>query len=64
MALRLSEQRLRLIPDPQAAAGGAPQPPSVAGSDDDRPGEPDAPFPGEVPGHDPGDFYADAMETV
>jgi transposase InsO family protein len=64
MALRLSEQRLRLIPDPQPAAGGAPQPPPVAGSDDDRPGEPDALFPGEVPGHDLGDFYADAMETV
>jgi transposase InsO family protein len=64
MALRLSEQRLRLVPDPQPGAGQAPQPAPVAGSDDGRPGEPGAPFPGEVPGDDPGDFYADAMETV
>jgi transposase InsO family protein len=66
MALRLSEQRLRLVPDPPPAAGGAPQPAVVSseGGDDDTDGELDAPFPGEEPGDDPGDFYADAMETV
>ena len=65
MALRLSEQRLRLVPDPPpAAAGGTAEPAgadSEAGGSD---GEPGAPFPGEEPADDPGDFYADAMETV
>ena len=35
-----------------------------AGGDDDRPAELGAPFPGEEPDVGPGDFYADAMETV
>ena len=66
MALRLSEQRLRLVPDPPPAPGSAPDS-AVAGDeggDDDSDGELKAPFPGESPGDDPGDFYADAMETV
>ena len=66
MALRLSEQRLRLVPDPPPAPGSAPES-AVAGDqggDDDSDGELEAPFPGESPGDDPGDFYADAMETV
>ena len=66
MALRLSEQRLRLVPDPPPATAGTPragQSP-LAGGDDDSDSELDAPFPGEEPGDDPGDFYADAMETV
>ena len=36
----------------------------AAGGDDDSDSELDAPFPGEEPGGGPGDFYADAMETV
>ncbi|MGH8919906.1 MAG: hypothetical protein ACRD0H_16510 [Actinomycetes bacterium] len=65
MALRLSEQRLRLVPDPPPGPAGIPEPSSRdAGGDDDSDGELDAPFPGEEPGDDPGDFYADAMETV
>ena len=66
MALRLSEQRLRLVPDPPPAASSVPEPAAVSdgGGDDDSDSELDAPFPGEEPGHDPGDFYADAMETV
>jgi transposase InsO family protein len=66
MALRLSEQRLRLVPDPPPAPGSAPDS-AVAGDeggDDDSDGELEAPFPGESPGDDPGDFYAGAMETV
>jgi transposase InsO family protein len=59
MALRLSEQRLRLVPDPPPAAAAA-KPAGAGGSD----GVPGAPFPGEEPADDPGDFYADAMETV
>ncbi|MGH3182866.1 MAG: hypothetical protein ACRDOE_13305 [Streptosporangiaceae bacterium] len=66
MALRLSEQRLRLVPDPPPAAGSPEKlaPISDDGGDDDSDGELDAAFPGEEPGEDPGDFYADAMETV
>ncbi len=65
MALRLSEQRLRLVPDPPPAAVSTPEPAIVNdGGDDDSDSELDAPFPGEEPDHDPGDFYADAMETV
>jgi hypothetical protein len=66
MALRLSEQRLRLVPDPPPAAGSAAEPAVVsdAAGDDDSDGELDAAFPGEEPGDGPGDFYADAMETV
>ena len=69
MALRVSEQRLRLVPDPPPAvppvpAGAAGISAAEAGGDDDSEGELDAPFPGEEPGTDPGDFYADAMETV
>jgi hypothetical protein len=61
MALRLSEQRLRLIPPlPPAAADGTAEPTSAGDSD----GEPGAPFPSEEPAGDPGDFYADAMESV
>jgi transposase InsO family protein len=65
MALRLSEQRLRLVPDPPPA-GGAPSPAVTGddGGDDDSDSELDAAFPGEEPGGEPGDFYADAMETV
>jgi transposase InsO family protein len=61
MALRLSEQRLRLVPAPPPAAAGGTAKPAGAGGDDGVPG---APFPGEEPAGDPGDFYADAMETV
>jgi transposase InsO family protein len=65
MALRLSEQRLRLVPDPPPAAVSTPEPAIINdGGDDDSDSELDAPFPGEEPDHDPGDFYADAMETV
>jgi len=64
MALRLSEQRLRLVPDLPPAATPVPASVAEAGGGDDSDGELDAPFPGEVPGDDPGDFYADAMETV
>jgi transposase InsO family protein len=65
MALRISEQRLRLVPDPPPAVS-APEPAVIddGGGDDDSDGELDAQFPGEVPGDDPGDFYAEAMETV
>ena len=71
MALRISEQRLRLVPEPEPAAGQVPHAASGAdtggddaGGDDDGPAELGAPFPGEEPDADPGDFYADAMETV
>jgi hypothetical protein len=66
MALRLSEQRLRLVPEPPAPAGSAPEPAVISSEagDDDADGELDAPFPGEEAGDDPGDVYADAMETV
>ncbi|HUZ25485.1 MAG TPA: helix-turn-helix domain-containing protein [Streptosporangiaceae bacterium] len=64
MALRLSGQRLRLVPGPPPAAG-APEPAVTGdGGDDDSDSELGAPFPGEEPGGGPGDFYADAMETV
>jgi hypothetical protein len=59
MALRLSEQRLRLVPPPETA--GTPEPASRSKDGD---GEPGTPPPGEKPGGEPGDFYADAMETV
>ena len=62
MALRLSEQRLRLIPDPPPGTA-APEPASRSKGDDSG-GEPGTPFPGEEPGDEPGDFYADAMETA
>jgi hypothetical protein len=66
MALRISEQRLRLVPDPPPARDEAAQhaPAADTGGDDDRPAELGAPFPGEEPAAGPGDFYADAMETV
>ena len=66
MALRLSEQRLRLVQDPPPAIGSVPGPTVISDDrgDDDSDSELDAPFPGEEPGDDPGDFYADAMETV
>jgi hypothetical protein len=63
MALRLSERRLRLVPDP-APAAAVPEPVTAAGGDGDGGGEPPARFPGGETGDDPGDFYADAMETV
>ncbi len=66
MALRLSEQRLRLVPAPPPVAGQAAEPADASGEggDDDSDGELDASFPGEDTDQDPGDFYADAMETV
>jgi transposase InsO family protein len=65
MALRLSEQRLRLVPEPPPATASPPEADVITASgDDDSDSELDAPFPGEEPGDDPGDFYADAMETV
>jgi hypothetical protein len=67
MALRLSERRLQVVPDPPPAAAGqaaSGEPAADPGGDDGRPGEPGAAFPGEDPGTDPGDFYADALETV
>jgi hypothetical protein len=66
MALRISERRLRLVPDPPPPASSVPEAAVISdgGGDDDSGGELGAPFPGEEPGHDPGDFYADAMETV
>jgi transposase InsO family protein len=63
MALRLSEERLRLIPDPPPGTAGTPEPASRSKGDDSG-GEPCTPFPGGDPGGEPGDFYADAMETV
>ena len=59
MALRLSEQRLRLVPPPETAAT-----PEPASRSKDGDGEPGTPPPGEKPSGEPGDFYADAMETV
>jgi len=66
MALRISGQRLRLVPELPSAIGSVPEPAILIddGGDDDSDSELDAPFPGEEPGHDPGDCYADAMETV
>jgi transposase InsO family protein len=61
MALRLSEQRLRLVPAPPAPAG---EPAAAPRDDDGRAGEQGAASPGQPPAGDPGDFYADAMETV
>jgi len=61
MALRLSEQRLRLAPDPPPEAAGVPEPsPGDEGVGDDAGAKPGRRFPGD----EPGDFYADAMETV
>jgi transposase InsO family protein len=61
MALRLSEQRLRLVPDPPPGTAGVPEPSSGdEDSDGGSGGEPGTP----LPGAGPGDFYADAMETV
>jgi transposase InsO family protein len=64
MALRLSEQRLRLVPDPPPAAGGTAEPAGAGSESGGSDGGPGAPFPGEEPADDPGDFYADAMDTV
>jgi len=60
MALRLSEQRLRLVPAPPAPAGELTAP----RDDDGRAGEQGASSSGQPPAGDAGDFYADAMETV
>jgi hypothetical protein len=62
MALRLSEQRLRLVPDPPAEASGVPELSSSGEGGDDQSGG--TPLPGREHGDEPGDFYADAMETV
>lgn len=77
MAVRISEQRLRLVDETTAelaavpagpAAGGTPDGGDELGGDDDSDDEVDAAFPGEPadfrPGHGDGDFYAEAMETV
>jgi hypothetical protein len=63
MALRLSEQRLRLVPDPPPGTAGTLEPASGSKGGDSG-GEPGASFPGQEPGGELGDFYADAMETV
>lgn len=60
MALRLSEQRLRLVPPPPAEAPGVPEPSRREGGD----GDSGATLPGQEHGGEPGDFYADAMESV
>ena len=61
MALRLSEQRLRLVPDPPPEAASVPElSPGDEGTGDGAGGKPGRP----LPGGEPGDFYADAMETV
>ena len=61
MALRLSAQRLRRAPDPPPEAAGVPEPsPGDEGVGDDAGAKPGRRFPGD----EPGDFYADAMETV
>jgi hypothetical protein len=62
MALRLSEQRLRLVPPPPAEAPGAPELSSHHEGGDGASGG--TPLPGQERGDEPGDFYADAMETV
>lgn len=64
MAQRLSEQRLRLVPDPPPGTAGVPEPSSRDEGVDDDSGKLGAPLPGEEPADEPGDFYADAMETV
>jgi hypothetical protein len=64
MALRLSEQRLQLVPAPPKDPGEAPGEPAAGRDDDSSPGGTDDPPPGQPPGGDPGDFYADAMESV
>jgi len=66
MALRQSEQRLRLVPDPPPGTACVPEPSCrhEGDDDDDSGGKPGTPLPGEEPGGEPGDFYADAMETV
>jgi transposase InsO family protein len=61
MALRLSEQRLRLVPDPLPGRASVLEPSSRDdGCDGGSGGKLGAPLPGE----ESGDFYADAMETV
>jgi transposase InsO family protein len=62
MALRLSEQRLRLIPAPPAEAPGVPELSSRREGGDGASGG--TPPPGQEHGDEPGDFCADAMETV
>jgi hypothetical protein len=65
MALRLSEQRLQLIPAPPKDAGKAPGEPAADRRDgDSSPGGTEDPPPGQPPGDDRGDFYADAMESA
>ena len=49
MALRLSEQRLRLVPDPPPDAAGTCSHPRGRGDDDDADAELGRPFPGEEP---------------
>jgi hypothetical protein len=62
MALRLSEQRLRLVPAPPAEASCVPELSSHHEGGDGESGG--TPLPGREHGDEPGDFYADAMETV
>ena len=62
MALRLSEQRLRLVPAPPVEASGVPELSSRHEGGDGESGG--TPLPEQEHGDEPGDFYADAMETV
>jgi transposase InsO family protein len=62
MALRLSEQRLRLVPAPPAEAPGTAELSSRHEGGDGESGG--TPLPVQEHGGEPGDFYADAMETV
>jgi len=62
MALRLSEQRLRLVQAPPAEAPGAAELSSRHEGGDGESGG--TPLPGQGHGGEPGDFYADAMESV
>jgi len=64
IALRLSEQRLQLVPAPPTDPGKGPGEPAAGRDGDSSPRGTDAPPPGQPPGDDPGDFYADAMESV
>ena len=65
MALRLSEQRLQLAPAPPKDPGEAPRESAAGHRDEDSgPGGTEDLPPGQPPGDDQGDFYADAMESV
>jgi hypothetical protein len=69
MAVRVSEQRLRLVSQPVPAAQGQAAAPGVQQDTCNRGGdtavaETGAPFPGEMGAGDEGGFYADAMELA